>query len=270
MKVSDLPVGAKLKERDSGLVFLVGEHGHHGYEGTTIIADNVVAQACMDAPEGRNPNERLRLTGNNKYSLSNLHIWLNAEGNDWYSASHEYDEPPSEEAISQRPNLYDRHGYNAYVNKPGFLSWFGEDFRKAIIESSIPCMNDGRDGVEHIKAKVFVPSVEEIGIRSHEQIKEGSKISVFNDFRTRYATPSFEALYNAQWRPAYFNSDQRFWYWLRTPHSLDPGFVYYAHFVNPYGFKFACCPWMGVRPMLNINPAYPVMPSRSIPGLYLV
>ena len=43
-----------------------------------------------------------------------------------------------------------------------------------------------------------------------------------------------------------------------------------AHFVNPYGFKFACCPWMGVRPMLNIDTAHTAAPSRSVPGLFLV
>jgi hypothetical protein len=270
MTISDLPVGAKLKERDSGLVFLIAGHEHPGYEGTTLLADNVIAQACFDAPEERNPDERLRITGSNNYRLSNLHVWLNSEGGGWYSPSHEYDAPPSEEALAQRPNAYDRHGYNAYDGKPGFLSWFGEGFRGAILESQVPCLSGGRDGIEYIKAKVFLPSAEEAGIRTHEPVKEGVKLAVMDDFRMRFATPSPEALVTAQFRPAYFNAGQLFWYWLRTPHSLDPGFVCYAHNTNPYSYKFACCPWMGVRPMLNIDPALAVTPSRAAPGLFLV
>ena len=269
MIIADLPVGTKLKERDSGLVFIVGEHGHPGYEGATLVADNIVAQACLDAPEASNPNERLRITGNNNYALSNLHMWLNSEGEDWYSASHEYDAPPDENSIARRPNFYDRRGYNAYADKPGFLSWLGESFKDAIYESRIPCINDDRDGIAYIRAKVFLPSTEETGIRTHDTIKEGCKIAVFNDYRIRYATPAPEALRAAQWRPAYFNADQMFWYWLRTPHSLDPGYAYYAHNTNPYSFKFAGCPWMGVRPMLNIDSCFPVTPSHSMPGLFL-
>ena len=269
MIIADLPVGAKIKERESGLIFLIGEHKHPGYEGTTLLANNVIAQACLDAPEERNPDERLRLTGNNNYSLSNLHMWLNAEGDSWYGASHEYDAPPSEEALARRPNVYDSHGYNAYDNKPGFLSWFGGDFKKAILESLIPCVNDGRDGVEYLKAKVFLPSTAEVGIRTHDSIREGEKIAVFNEFRVRFAAPAPEALCSAQWRPAYFNADQMFWYWLRTPHSLDPGFTYYVHSTNPYSYKFACCPWLGVRPLINIDPSLSVTSSRSMPELYL-
>lgn len=269
MKIADLPVGAKLKERDSGLVFLIGEHNHAGYTGTTLLADNIIVQACMDAPEPENPNERLRITGNNNYSLSNLHKWLNSCGDGWYCASHEYDAPPAEEFIALRRNYYDTHGYNAYAGKPGFLAWFGEGFRNAIAESDVPCINDGRDGIMHIKAKAFLPSTEEAGIRTHDSIKEGSKIAVFDDFRIRFAAPAPEALRSAQWNPAYFNADQMFWYWLRTPHSLDPGYVYYAHNTNPYSFKFAGCPWMGVRPMLNIDSDMVISPSRSEPGLFL-
>jgi len=270
MIIAQLPVGAKIKERDSGLVFLIGEHGHPGYDGTTLVADNVVAQACLDAPEEKNPDERLRLTGNNSYFRSNLHQWLNSGLQSWYTPAHEYDAPPTEETIAQRPNYYDRHGYNAYAGKPGFLSWFGDGFKSAILENLVPCVNDARDGIEFIKAKVFLPSTEEIGVRTHDTVKEGGKIAVFNDFRIRYATPAPEALANSQWRPAFFNSAQMFWYWLRTPHSRDPGFAYYAHNTNPYSFKFACCPWMGVRPALSVDPALAVVPSRAMPGQYLV
>jgi hypothetical protein len=268
--LEELPVGVKVREKTSGLVFLVGEHAHAGYKGTTLVANNVIGQACLDAPEENNPNERLRLTGYNYYAFSNLHQWLNAEGRDWYKPAHEYDAAPTEANIAQRPTCYDRHGYNAYENKAGFLSWFGASFREAIYESDVPCTNRRQDGIEYIKAKAFLLSTAEAGIRTSDPLKEGSKIAVFSDFRNRYAVPSYEAVANADWQAAYFTTDNLFWYWLRTPKGNDEGFTYYAHNANPYSYKFSCCPWVGIRPALNVDSNLPVAASVNVRGLYLI
>ena len=270
MKLGELPVAAKVREKNSGVVFLVGEHGHAGYKGTTLVANNVIWQACLDAPEEDNPDERLHLTGYNYYPFSNLHQWLNAEGKDWYKPAHKHDAPPTEENIAKRPNFYDRHGYNAYAEKPGFLSWFGPVFRKAIYESDIPCVNSKQDSIEFIKVKAFLLSAAEAGIRNKDPLKEGTKIAVFNDFRNRYAAPSQDAVANSAWHPAYFTVDNMFWYWLRTPKFDDTGFTCYAHSVNPYSYKFSCCPWVGIRPALNVNSDLPVEASNNVRGLYLV
>jgi hypothetical protein len=269
LKLCELPVAAKVREKTSGVVFLVGEHGHPGYKGTTLVANNIIWQACLDAPEEDNPDERLHLTGYNYYPFSNLHQWLNAEGKDWYKPAHQYDAPPTEENIAKRPNFYDRHGYNAYAGKYGFLSWFGPAFRKAIYESDVPCINSKQDGVEHIKAKAFLLSSAEAGIRNKDALKEGSKIAVFNDFRNRYAAPSQDAVANSAWQPAYFTVDNVFWYWLRTPKFDDRGFTCYSHSANPYSYKFSCCPWVGIRPSLNVNSDLPVEASPNVRGLYL-
>ena len=270
MLLEQLSVGAKVREKTSGLVFLVGEHGHAGYQGTTLVANHVVAQGCLDAPEADNPNPRLRLTGYNYYAFSNLHQWLNAEGKDWYKPAHEHDAAPSEENIAQRPNFYDRHGYNAYSGKAGFLSWFGESFRDAIYESDVPCTNGKQDEIEYIKAKAFLLSTAEAGIRTGDPLKEGSKIAVFDDFRNRSATPSAEAVANADWQPAYFSIKNLFWYWLRTPKGHDDGFSYYAHTTCPYSHKFSCCPWIGVRPVINVDSHLPVAASANVRSLYLI
>jgi hypothetical protein len=269
VKLGELPVGSKIREKTSGIVFLVGEHGHPGYRGTTLVANNVIGQACFDAPEPDNPDKDLRLTGYNYYPFSNLHRWLNADGPDWYKPAYKYDTAPTEENIAQRPNFYDRHSYNAYADKAGFLSWFSSLFRIAIYESDIPCTNSKRDGIEYIKAKVFLLSMAEAGIRTAEPLKEGSKIAVFNDFRNRYAAPSQDAVANSAWQPAYFTVDNMFWYWLRTPNYGNGGFTCYAHSGNPYSYKFCSCPWVGIRPALNIDPELPVEPSPNVSGLYL-
>lgn len=270
MILKELPVGAKVRERTSGVVFLVGEHGHAGYRGTTLVADHLIAQGCLDAPEVSNPNQRLHLTGYNYYPFSNLHQWLNAEGAEWYKPAHEFDAPPTEENIAARPNIYDRHGYNAYAYKSGFLSWFGVEFRKAIYESAVPCTDSQQTGIEFIQAKAFLLSTAEAGIRTTDPLKEGSKISVFNDFRNRMATPSAEAVAAAEWQPAYLSVRNLFWYWLRTPKGNDEGFTYYAHTTCPYSHKFCCCPWVGIRPVINVDSQLPVEASRNVRGLFLI
>ena len=270
MKLKQLPVGARVREKTSGIVFLVGEHGHPGYNGTTLVASHVIGQACLDAPEENNPNARLRVTGYNYYAFSNMHQWLNAEGRDWYRPAHEYDDGPSEKNIARRPNFWDRHGYNAYDENPGFLSWFGETFRDAVLESDVPCTNRNQDQIEYIKAKAFLLSTAEAGIRTSDTLKEGSKIDVFNDFRIRYASPSADAVANSAWQPAYFTTENLFWYWLRTPTGDDEGFTYYAHNVNPYGHKFSCCPWVGIRPVVNVDSDLLVEMSVNVGGLSLI
>ncbi|OGO24444.1 MAG: hypothetical protein A2144_01570 [Chloroflexi bacterium RBG_16_50_9] len=270
MILKHLPVGAKVREKTSGIVFLVGEHQHAGYKGTTLVANNVIGQACLDAPEENNPNERLRLTGYNYYAFSNLHQWLNAEDWNWYKPVHEYDAAPTEENIAKRPNYYDRHGYNPYDDKAGFLAWFGEAFRSAIYESDVPCTNKQQNDIEYIKAKAFLLSTAEAGIRTSDPLKEGSKIAVFNDFRNRYAVPSQEAVANSAWQPAYFTTENLFWYWLRTPKGNDEGFTYYAHNANPYSHKFSCCPWVGIRPVVNVDSDLPIEASANVRGLYLM
>ena len=270
IKLNDLPVGAKVREKTSGVVFLVGEHRHAGYGGTTLVSDHVIGQACLDAPEAKSPSERQRITGNNYYAFSNLHQWLNAEGMSWFRPTHEFDDGPSEDNISKRPNIYDRHGYNAYEGKAGFLSWFGCAFRDALLDSLVPCVNRQQNAIEYIKSKVFLPSAAEAGIRTADPLREGSKIAVFNEFRNRYATPSREAVLNSDWQPAYFNTEQLFWYWLRTPKWGDDGFACYAHPVNPYSYKFSCCPWVGIRPALNIDSDLPVDVSANVCGLWLI
>ena len=229
------------------------------------MANNVIGQACLDAPEERNPKERLRLTGYNYYAFSNLHQWLNAQGKDWYRPAHEYDDPPTEENIAKRPNYYDRHGYNAYANRAGFLSWFGEAFRSGLYESDVPCVNSAQDDTEFLKAKAFLLSTAEAGIRTSDPLKEGSKITVFNDFRNRYTSPSQDAMANSAWQPAHFTPQNLCWYWLRTPKFNDEGFTYYAHNVNPYSHKFSCCPWIGLRPVVNIDSDMPVEAFRQRP-----
>lgn len=251
MMLSQLFPGDKILDSYSGIRFLFAGASPYG-EGILLITDQVIAAGAMDAPEPESDIENFRLCGNSDYALSNLHQWLNSDQDDWFTPSHASDTPPSEEFLSLRPTLFDPIGHNPYADKPGFLARFSKHFRENIRSSAIPCADADGGGVHTLAAEVFLPSAAELGLRTGV-IDEGGELPLFRDFRMRYACPSRECLEESAWQPAFFRQNRTFWYWLRTPNPKTKGFVAFAHFVNPFAFKFACSPWMGIRPILSLR-----------------
>ena len=266
-RLKDLYPGDKVRETRSGILFTVAGLSPYGGDGVCLITDQVIAQGAMDAPEPEAPEENFAVTGNNRYVLSNLHQWLNADGMDWYIPSHAFDTPPTEENLALRPTLFDPIRHNAYAHQPGFLSRFSPAFRRSLRSSRIPCALPDGSGVEYTDALVFSPSAAEIGLDTGTS-PEGTRFPLFADFRMRYAAPSEACLADGAWQPAFFQRDRTFWYWLRTPNPTTPGFFAYAHFVNPYSYKFACSPWMGIRPMLAIDGTAPTESDGGSLGEY--
>lgn len=267
MKLSQLYPGDKVREARSGIVFTVAGRNCHGTSGVCLITDKVIAQGAMDAPEPESDVENFAITGNSYYPHSNLHQWLNAEGTAWFAPQHPCDTPPAEEFLALRPTLFDPVRHNAYEDAPGFLARFGEGFRRSILPSRVACVTADCCGIEYIDARVFIPSAAELGLETGTR-PEGEALELFRDFRMRYAAPSQDCLAEGAWQPAFFNEHRTFWYWLRTVNPTTPGFCAYVHFVNPYAYKFACAPWMGVRPMLNLSGEAQVEPTGSAFGEY--
>lgn len=266
-KLRDLYPGDKVCEAHSGTVFTVAGPAPYCTDGICLITDAVIAQGAMDAPEPASPEENFPITGNSSYALSNLHQWLNADSTDWYVPSHPCDTPPTEENLALRPTLFDPIRHNAYADSPGFLARFSENFRRHILVSRIPCVKVDGSGLEYLDAKAFIPSAAELGLETGTP-PEGEPFPLFADFRMRYAAPSEDCLAESAWQPAYFQRQRTFWYWLRTPNLTTPGFFAYVHFVNPYAYKFACSPWMGIRPMLSLSQDMPVESTGSCLGTY--
>ena len=266
MILKELYPGDKIKDPYSNIVFIVAGDSPYG-EGKLLITDKVVAVGAMDAPEPDSDIENYTITGNNHYALSNLHQWLNSDKEHWYTPSHDKDTPPSEEMLSIRPTLYDPIGHNAYDNKPGFLTRFSDTFRRNICVSKIPCADPDDSSINTIEARFFCPSAAELGLRTGV-VNEGEELPLFKDFRMRYSYPSQECMMESEWFPAYFRTHRMFWYWLRTPNTKTPGFFAYSHFTNPFSFKFACSPWMGIRPMVSINSDTEIQPASGAFGIY--
>ncbi|MBQ9030159.1 MAG: hypothetical protein IJ106_01730 [Parasporobacterium sp.] len=265
MTLSQLYPGDKILDPYSSLTFLVAGRSPYG-DGILLITDRVIGVGAMDAPEPDSEIENHRITGDNDYLLSNLSQWLNSDQADWFSPSHPADTPPSEEYLSIRPTLYDPIGHNAYAHKPGFLTRFRKEFTDRICSSKIPCADPSDSSIRCFETRVFCPSAAELGLRTGV-VNEGEELPLFRDFRMRYASPSEECLMESEWFPAYFRSHRMFWYWLRTPNTKARGFYAVSHFVNPFMYKFACSPWMGIRPMLSLREDTPVAPSEGAFGI---
>lgn len=270
MKLIDLPVGAKVREEKSGYVFLVGEHNHSGYAGTTLVADNVVRAACIDAKEPSNPNEEERDFGSSNYSASNIHRWLNSSEATWYAASHEFDAPPVPENVENGDTHYFDLPYYckdakydndySYAGIPGFLSEFSAAFVDRLYESLIPStLVTAPEKLENIlvRGKMFLMSLAESGFNFDQFGDEGTKIELFNDPRMRYVSPVPAAI----GKPSdHVYIDAAWWYWLRTPLPFHHAMSMRMTMGHRGGSENHCiyshsnpCNAEGIRPACNID-----------------
>jgi len=296
MILRDLPIGTKIREKKSSLVFLVADHNHSGYDGTALVTDCAIKLACFDAAEHANPEESKRESGNNFYPFSNIHQWLNAGEADWYTPAHEFDAPPTAENIDHgRLDFYEVPFYSnsakftgdfSYKDHCGFLSWFSPTFVESICEVDVPCHPDrehsrvvhGQPSSCYVKSKVFLLSAAEIGFEEAQTMQEGFRFSLFNDGRMRVVAPTPAAIGKPD---GYVYDGGSIYYWLRTPApgSANVAYVYDSdHRVidfkgtplssrTPSGFTYvnSVC---GIRPALNLDPGVTVADEPDADGIY--
>lgn len=270
----DLPIGARIRESQSGTIFIVADHMHTGWIGTTVVSEAAVKITCIDAAEPDNPDEEIQRNGNNRYSLSNLHQWLNADCNNWYKPTHEYDAPPAEAAISMRTDVFESAKYDkdalllgpyAYDNEPGYLARFSPKFTAAIIESRIPCFGQpvdpdiihfGPPSAEEVPCKAFILSASEIGLED-EPRWEGYLVRLFRDPRYRMCAPESAAIHR---EPDYIYKQSALATWVRSPlgGSSCMGKIYQAEHkfgdvvgatLMPHPVNYAAA----IRPAMNLS-----------------
>lgn len=188
-----------------------------------LDADSVATIGTMqyDAEEPSNPNPNRQSSGNNRYSVSNINQWLNSDGaaNEWYTAQHEYDAPPS------------------YQNKAGFLNeWSNND--KVILQNKewVTTLTsiDG-SGTDTFSQRIVLMSTTELGL---QEDTGGNKLDIFNSNSDRLTGSGS--------------------YWTRTPHPSTAPSVYdvtAAGSLNTYGNADGS---ISVRPICAPNPSTPV------------
>lgn len=232
MLLSDLAVGTKVADVNSKynnkiIMWTVASKNHYGNNQVTLISD-VLALKPSDAKENGNSNSR-NSYGNNRYSLSNIHSWLNSNKDNWYVPTHSLDAPPSAEYVST----------NAYDAEKGFCTNLSSKFLNKIktttITTAIPTCDGG--GSETISCKFFLPSLMEVGLGQENRISEGSQFPLFTDNASRIIE---------------FGGASREWE-LRTPSSNNG---YDFRHIRPNGTNYtniANNGDLGIRTVCNID-----------------
>ena len=271
--VKDLPIGSRIREKESGTVFLVADHHHTGWEGTTLVSDRICMISCIDAAEPENPDEQAAASGYNRYALSNIHQWLNSAKDHWYEPQHAFDTPPSEDRIAMRTDVFTSKMFDpegifpapyAYDQLPGYLARFSEGFREAILPSPVICFGPSDPDIiyfgppqgETISCKAFLLSAAEIGLED-EIRREGYLIRLFLDPRMRMSAPENKAIHQD---PDFDYKQSPVAFWLRSPFGSTTGMgkIYQVEHkfgdvvgatLMPHPVNYAA----GIRPAMNLD-----------------
>lgn len=232
MLLSDLAIGTKVADVNSKynnkiIIWTVASKNHYGNNQVTLISD-VLALKPSDAKETGNSNSR-NSYGNNRYSLSNIHSWLNSNKDNWYEAKHSLDAPPSSSLVSANP----------YDTEKGFCTNLSSKFLNKVktttITTAIPTCDGG--GSENISCKFYLPSLMEVGLGQENGISEGSQFPLFTDNASRIIE---------------FGGASREWE-LRTPASNNG---YDFRHIRPNGSNYtniANNGYIGIRTVCNID-----------------
>ena len=232
MLLSDLAIGTKVADVNSKynnkiIIWTVASKNHYGNNQVTLISD-VLALKPSDAKETGNNNSR-NSYGNNRYSLSNIHSWLNSNKDNWYKATHSLDATPSSGLV----------GANPYDTEKGFCTNLSSKFLSKVktttITTAIPTCDGG--GSENINCKFYLPSLAEVGLGQENGISEGSQFPLFTDNASRIIE---------------FGGASREWE-LRTPASNNG---YDFRHIRPNGTNYtnvANNGYIGIRTVCNID-----------------
>ena len=126
MKLSDLPVGSKIKfgkyavedESPQPIIWLIVDKNYYNKDEYNLITEKIIDLRAFDAREPNNPNNNNKKYGNTFYEQSNIFQWLNSDKKDWYNSKHEYDQFPSNDYITNN---------TPYNNHSGFLYNFTKE-----------------------------------------------------------------------------------------------------------------------------------------------
>ena len=267
--IADLPIGAKLK---FGAYSVNGEIPHKicwvkAHNDGTLLSEFIEDQCAFDAKEPDNPDEDSRCYGYNRYSLSNVHQFLNAEDNGWFHPTHEYDRAP-EAHLTYR----ERYGYN---NKPGFLhyfeSWEIDAIEDAEVKTALPKRDIPQGGEKYdiVYAKVFMPSLNNVNIGSINGVSEGDVWDLFvSDGVARIGRFSPELFENPKGdRP---ETEQEGWYYhLRSTRAGTAwsGCIIYD---GDDGASYPYDDIVGVRPALKLSSKAQISEEPDGDGYYEV
>lgn len=248
-KTIEIPFREPYREMfGDSLTLAVVAKGHPGYpqDSVTLIADKLMRYMPLDGKESRNIGLNTKLYGYNKYTSSNWHQWANSNAlaGAWFSPLHDGDEPPTKDGIEK--------GLHAYDELDGFLRMLPDEFVNALLETSLLLYNRKTKCVEPFTAKVFLPSVTEVGLESDAGVDEGLVFRAFEvDGKYRVALRSKGCIWGAELKLSSVEMDCACNWFLRSPDNNDNYLICTGsngRKTTARAFSSSVC----VRPVVNI------------------
>jgi len=269
--ISNLPVEALVKDITTKyyglpIIWVIADKNHAGYpdDSVTLLSKYILTLKCADAKESSNSNSARQNYGNNRYLYSNIRQWLNsAAAGAWYTDQHSADAPPINANVLS--------GHNAYDAEAGFQNDFSENFRSALLSTSLTVVKANIDGgrTETVADKVFLLSTTEVGL-ADEGYAEGSKLALFSDNTSRIAYPTAMCVSNSEFTDAGLNTDSPWNWWLRTPYASSASLVRRVFFDGSFSSSYACNGDVGVRPACNLPSSILVSDTPDEDGAYII
>ena len=275
--LSNLEVGSKVKfgkyqvesEEAQDIVWTIVVKNHvsepaYPDNSVTLHASEILDLRCFDAKEPNNSNSDRKNYGNNRYSVSNMHQWLNsnAAAGAWYSAQHSADQSPNSSS-------YVAHG-TEHASRPGFLNFFSDEEYAAILDTTIRVVKPSTDGgsYEDITAKVFLPSTTEVGLSNENSIAEGAAWGYYTTDTARIGYLTSQAYNNTKSSSKPSSISTAWYWWLRTPIYSDACDARRVYSDGSLHYSLAYYGNHGVRPALNLSSSLLVSDSTDADGCY--
>lgn len=224
-------------------------HAEMPEESVLLLAKCILALRCFDAKEPNNPTSTRASKGNNDYTVSNQRQWLNSDqaGNQWYSAQHAYDAPPSGANVQNGSS--NQSGYNPYQSKAGFLYQFTDQEKDMILSTTRTIGGYSGNGKTCID-KVFSLTSTEVGVETRSA--NGTKIAIFTNNDARVAFPTSQCVSDSTYKDTWFSTSQA-WHWYLA--TSDSSYAEQAMKVDNVGGQSKTDAYFGmygVRPALNL------------------
>lgn len=274
--LSNLPIGAKVKfgkhsvngETAQSIIWLVVAKNHgstpaYPANSVTLLTEKIIDMRAYDAVEPTNTVSGRRAGGNSHYALSNIHQWLNSNGEagKWFTASHVYDASPNNERTTRN---------TGYDGRPGFLHFFTQAEQSNLISTTLRSMRSNEDygGYHDISAKVFLPSLMEIMGTTINEIPEGARWAYFNSNSAKAVVTSQVAT-NTTSATRVSNGASLEW-WLRTPYYNDEDMAFIISENGEGGTSASQVRVgdIGVRPVINLPSTLSISDTTDSDGCY--
>lgn len=252
LEIGDTYISPDMFYNDAPIEWIVVDKNRYNKGEVTLLAKNILSIKPFDGAEKTNPNANRRGYGNNDYAKSNIHQWLNASGEDWYTPQHQYDGEPGTSNIL--------NGVNSYNLEYGFLTNFYDSAKKYIVDVTNKFKPHGDDGENYIEftSKVFLPSMSELGL--NEDIEEGLKFRLLRGGEYDLtANPTRECVQQCEYTESSLNPLSSYTYWTRT--ISENGLNSDVSCINPKGVKIfsgARNTKVGIRPVINVMSNMPI------------